>query len=50
MKKFVSALLAALMILSLAACGGPTGGEAGNPPESKDPAPANSEALSLIHI
>ena len=44
MKKFVSALLAALMVLTLAACGGNPGGEASKAPETKDPAPANSEA------
>lgn len=43
MKKFVSALLAALMIMSLAACGGQPGGENSSAPEgSKAPAPADS--------
>ena len=34
MKKFVSALLAALMIMSLAACGGQPSGEASKAPEN----------------
>lgn len=43
LKKLLSAVLALLMIMSLAACGGQPGGENSSAPEgSKAPAPADS--------
>ena len=44
LKKLLSAVLAALMIMSLAACGGQPGGEASKEPDpTKAPDPAQSE-------